>query len=46
VLYIPKYPFMYACAFGFAVLTLVYLMQVLMPDEEDPAQEEKQDLIV
>lgn len=45
VLYIPKYPFMYACAFGFAVLTLVYLMQILAPDEEE-AQEEKQDLII
>ena len=45
VLYIPKYPFMYACAFGFAVLTLVYLMQILAPDEAE-AQEEKQDLII
>lgn len=46
VLYIPKYPFMYACAFGFAVLTLVYLMQVLVPDEAEVGKEEQQDLIV
>lgn len=46
VLYIPKYPFMYACAFGFAVLTLVYLMQVLMPDEKEQSREEQADLII
>jgi TRAP-type transport system small permease protein len=45
VLYIPKYPFMYAIAFGFAVLTLVYLMQILVPDEK-ASNEEAPDLIV
>jgi TRAP-type C4-dicarboxylate transport system permease small subunit len=46
VLYIPKYPFMYACAFGFTVLTLVYLMQILLPDESGQKTEEQPDLIV
>lgn len=46
VLYIPKYPFMYACSLGFAVLTLVYLMQILLPDDSDQNTKEKQDLIV
>jgi TRAP-type C4-dicarboxylate transport system permease small subunit len=42
VLYIPAYPFRYACTFGFAVLTLVFLMQVLLPDDE-AAKEEQQE---
>jgi TRAP-type C4-dicarboxylate transport system permease small subunit len=46
VLYIPTYPFRYACTFGFALLTLVYLCQVLLPDEEEKKAEEQPDLIV
>jgi TRAP-type transport system small permease protein len=46
VLYIPKYPFIYACAFGFAVLTLVYLAQVLWPEESEEKAEEQPELIV
>lgn len=42
VLYIPTYPFRYACAFGFAVLTLVFLIQVLLPDENEQKAEEEQ----
>jgi TRAP-type C4-dicarboxylate transport system permease small subunit len=35
VLYIPKYPFMYLTAFGFGLLCLVYLMQIMLPDETE-----------
>jgi TRAP-type C4-dicarboxylate transport system permease small subunit len=41
VLYIPVYPFRYACALGFTLLALVFLMQVLLPDESEQ-QVEKQ----
>jgi hypothetical protein len=37
---------MYACSLGFAVLTLVYFMQILLPDDSDRNTEKKQDLIV
>lgn len=39
VLAIPKYPFMYACAFGFLLLALVYLAQALAPDEKQESEE-------
>jgi TRAP-type C4-dicarboxylate transport system permease small subunit len=45
VLYIPRYPFMYACAFGFGILALVFLIQMLAPDESQET-EEKLDLII
>jgi TRAP-type C4-dicarboxylate transport system permease small subunit len=41
VLYIPRYPFMYACAFGFGIFALVFLVQILAPDE---SQEKEGDL--
>jgi TRAP-type C4-dicarboxylate transport system permease small subunit len=41
VLYIPVYPFRYACALGFTLLALVFLMQILSPDENEQ-QAEKQ----
>jgi TRAP-type C4-dicarboxylate transport system permease small subunit len=46
VLYIPTYPFRYACTLGFAILTLIFLMQILLPDDGGQNTEEKQDLIV
>ncbi|MBP2636303.1 MAG: tripartite ATP-independent periplasmic transporter dctq component [Firmicutes bacterium] len=39
VLAIPKYPFLYACAFGFGVLALVYLAQAFAPDEVEESDE-------
>lgn len=39
VLYIPKYPFMYAAAFGFGVLCLVYIAQIVLPDEQQQQSE-------
>jgi TRAP-type C4-dicarboxylate transport system permease small subunit len=35
VLGIAKYPFMYLSAFGFSLLCLVYIMQILLPDETE-----------
>jgi TRAP-type C4-dicarboxylate transport system permease small subunit len=46
VLYIPIYPFRYACTFGFALLTLVYLCQMLLPDESDQKKDEQPDLVI
>jgi TRAP-type C4-dicarboxylate transport system permease small subunit len=40
VLYIPRYPFMCACAFGFGILALVFFIQMLVPDESDQESEE------
>jgi TRAP-type C4-dicarboxylate transport system permease small subunit len=45
VLYIPRYPFMYACAFGFGLLALVFFIQILAPDESQET-EEKVDLVI
>lgn len=45
VLYIPRYPFMYACAFGFGILAVVFLIQILAPDERQDT-EEKPDLVI
>lgn len=39
VLAIPKFPFLYACAFGFGLLALVYLAQALAPDEAEDSDE-------
>lgn len=39
VLAIPKYPFLYACAFGFGVLALVYLVQAIEPDKAEESTE-------
>lgn len=39
VLAIPKFPFMYACAFGFGLLAMVYLAQAFVPEEAEESTE-------
>lgn len=43
VLFIPKYPFVYAASLGFLLICLVLIMQIILPDDEAvQAVEEKE----
>ena len=42
VLFIPKYPFSYIASLGFALMSLVLLMQVIIPDDEAIHEKKKE----
>lgn len=46
VLYIPKYPFEFIAAFGFALIALVFLIQMITPNDPNEQQDEEEMHIV